>query len=281
MYNNDQFFDISPLASSFPARLGGRDAVAGDQIFSIVWVITGGCVCTVDRCGYGLKERQLMCLGPGKEYRLETSDRAQGFTIRFSGTFLEGAGHMIDLQYEDELCRLFSSPVALTIQEEMLEEMKGIGLRMKRENENVFLYRSQLLRRYLKIFLIYLSRHNARKEEEVFSTRSSPLVQRFMAMLEKEFRTVKTVNEYASQLAVTPNHLNVIIKKHTRYSAGYHIRQRVVLEAKRLALYSDTCMKEIAYLLGFSDTAHFSKFFKKSTGVNFSAFKRSQEMEMA
>jgi len=164
---------------------------------------------------------------------------------------------------------------------EMMDEMKGIAARMIKESENVFLYRSQLLRRYLKIFLIYLSRHNARKEEMEINTRSSQLVQKFMVMLEREFKTVKSVNEYASQLAVTPNHLNVIVKKHTRQPAGYHIRQRIVLEAKRLALYSDVCMKEIAYLLGFSDTAHFSKFFKKSTGINFSEFKRSREAEVA
>jgi YesN/AraC family two-component response regulator len=73
----------------------------------------------------------------------------------------------------------------------------------------------------------------------------------------------------------------VIVKRHTRQPAGYHIRQRIVQEAKRLALYSDVCMKEIAYLLGFSDTAHFSKFFKKSTGINFSEFKRRREPEAA
>ena len=59
------------------------------------------------------------------------------------------------------------------------------------------------------------------------------------------------------------NYLNEIIKKTTGYSAGYHIRQRVVLEAKRKAAYSDSCMKEIAYHLGFCDIAHFSKFFKE------------------
>jgi len=162
----------------------------------------------------------------------------------------------------------------------MVEEMKGVAARMMTESENLFLYRSQILRRYLRIFLIYLSRHNVRREEPMVYTRSAQLVQKFMVMLEKEFRTVKSVNEYASQLAVTPNHLNVIVKKHTRRSAGYHIRQRIVLEAKRLAIYSDVCMKEIAYLLGFSDTAHFSKFFKKSTGVNFSEFKRRREPEI-
>ena len=274
------FFDIAPLEPTLPFRRGGKGP-AQDNIFSIIWVITGRYIYTVDKVEYWLTDGQLICLGPGKEYGLKTGEIAEGFMIRFSGAFPEGNDHGVDLQYQDELYRLFSTPVALTIKMEMMDEMKGIAARMIKESENVFLYRSQLLRRYLKIFLIYLSRHNARKEEMEINTRSSQLVQKFMVMLEREFKTVKSVNEYASQLAVTPNHLNVIVKKHTRQPAGYHIRQRIVLEAKRLALYSDVCMKEIAYLLGFSDTAHFSKFFKKSTGINFSEFKRSREAEVA
>ncbi len=79
-----------------------------------------------------------------------------------------------------------------------------------------------------------------------------------------------------SILFVTPNYLNEIIKKITGYSAGYHIRQRITLEAKRMALYSDNSMKEIAYNLGFLDCAHFSKFFKTITGSNFTEFKKEK-----
>jgi AraC-like DNA-binding protein len=38
--------------------------------------------------------------------------------------------------------------------------------------------------------------------------------------------------------------------------------------------YSDAGMKEIAYNLGFLDTAHFSRFFKTFGGINFTEFKR-------
>jgi AraC family transcriptional activator of pobA len=43
-----------------------------------------------------------------------------------------------------------------------------------------------------------------------------------------------------------------------------------------MALYTGCSMKEIAYELGFLDAAHFSKFFKVVTGVNFSAFKKEK-----
>ena len=93
-------------------------------------------------------------------------------------------------------------------------------------------------------------------------------------MLDKNFREEKMVSSYAAQLYVTANYLNRIVKKNTGYSAGHHIRQRVVLEAKRMARYSDSGMKKIAYELGFLDSAHFSRFFKSFGGTNFSEFKR-------
>lgn len=81
---------------------------------------------------------------------------------------------------------------------------------------------------------------------------------------------------YYGLLSVTPNYLNEIVKKTTGRSASHHIRQRIVFEAKRQATYSDSCMKQIGYYLGFDDMAHFSKFFKMVTGINFTDFKKGQ-----
>src|SRR5450432_815874 len=82
------------------------------------------------------------------------------------------------------------------------------------------------------------------------------------------------VAEYAAQLLVIPNYLNRVVKRITGISAGHHIRQCIVLEAKRMGRYSGAGMKEIAYDLGFLDIAHFSRFFKTFGGANFSDFKK-------
>jgi AraC-like DNA-binding protein len=79
---------------------------------------------------------------------------------------------------------------------------------------------------------------------------------------------------YAVLLSVTANYLSKIVKKHTGFSVGHHIRQRVVLEAKRMARYSDSGMKEIAYEPGFFDSVHFSRFFKSVAGAKFTDFKK-------
>ena len=128
--------------------------------------------------------------------------------------------------------------------------------------------------RYFKIFLIYLTRTLDENSQSTEHSRVTELVKSFKELLDKNYKEKKFVAEYAAQLLVTPNYLNRILKNITGFSAGYHIRQRIVLEAKRMARYSAAGMKEIAYDLGFIDSAHFSKYFKTFAGINFSEFKK-------
>ena len=58
-------------------------------------------------------------------------------------------------------------------------------------------------------------------------------------------------------------------------TAKEYVQNRIILEAKREAYFTDRTGKEVAYYLGFEDPAHFSKFFKNCTGISFSEFRSS------
>jgi AraC-like DNA-binding protein len=128
----------------------------------------------------------------------------------------------------------------------------------------------------MKVFLITLKRLSKAVRQQFASSRKMRLFINFSSKLEKNFLTKRLVAEYASELSVTPNYLTEVVKKITGYSASYHIQQRMVQEAKRLAMYSDANMKVIAYTLGFDDLSHFSKFFKNAAGMNFTEFKKKR-----
>jgi AraC family transcriptional regulator, transcriptional activator of pobA len=145
---------------------------------------------------------------------------------------------------------------------------------MLREFENEQPHRMEILKRFFKIFLIYLTRKTDEHNQAIEHSRETELVKNFMELLDKNFKEKKMVAEYAGELSVTSNYLNRVVKKITGHSAGNHIRNRVVLEAKRMGRYSAAGLKEIAYQLGFLDSAHFSRFFKTFGGTNFSDFKK-------
>jgi AraC-like DNA-binding protein len=82
--------------------------------------------------------------------------------------------------------------------------------------------------------------------------------------------------EYAALLYVTPNNLNMLCKQLLGKAAGEVIRDRILLEAKRLLVNVDISIAEIAYKLSFTDHAHFTKFFKKETGETPDEFRKRQ-----
>jgi AraC family transcriptional regulator, transcriptional activator of pobA len=247
-----------------------------DNHFEIIWITKGSGRHWIDLQKYEIENNQLFFIKPGQVHRLQPIGEVEGYTISFTESFLSIEDHESDSIYHTSLFQLFADASGSVMTNDAVEEMRDITERMIKEFNSLHTYRTEILKRYFKIFLIYLTNQYSDTFQLTAQTRNMELVQKFMALLEKNFKTEKMVADYADHLSITPNYLNEIIKKTTGYPAGHHIRQRIVLEAKRQATYSGTCMKEIAYYLGFGDMAHFSKFFKNTTGMNFTEFKKEK-----
>lgn len=92
------------------------------------------------------------------------------------------------------------------------------------------------------------------------------LVQRFRGLVERDFAQRHRVSDYASELGVSPGHLNALCRTQLRQSASARIHGRLALEARRLLLYSDLTVAQVADRLGFGDPAYFSRFFRREAG---------------
>ncbi len=117
-----------------------------------------------------------------------------------------------------------------------------------------------------------------RAEGEGIAAKPGPydaLIGRFLDRLEEKFRTEKEVAAYAAALSKTPSHLNRASGLVLGKSASAVIRDRVILEARRELAYSARTISDIAYSLGFSDPAHFSRVFRQSTGQTPRLFRKA------
>ena len=104
------------------------------------------------------------------------------------------------------------------------------------------------------------------------------IVRRYNLLVENHYRTLHSVADYADRLNKSPKTLANLFALAHQPSPSHIIHSRIALEARRLLLYTDKSMKEIAFELGFSEAAHFSRFFKKQTGQPPSLFKESLMM---
>ncbi|GAA3950035.1 helix-turn-helix domain-containing protein [Chitinophaga oryziterrae] len=96
----------------------------------------------------------------------------------------------------------------------------------------------------------------------------------FEKLIEQFYTKKKLPKEYAEMLFITPNYLNTLCSKLTGRSAGDLIRNRILLEAKRLLVNSTLSVSEIAWELNFENNSYFSRFFKKYEGISPEKFKK-------
>jgi AraC-like DNA-binding protein len=267
-------FEIHTIDWVTKHRWGHQAAPHRHNYYQIIWVKEGAGTHLVDLEKFGISNDTVYCLAPGQIYLFNANEQTAGYVVSFTSEFLCLNEGNLELPYDPGFLHTHSHAPVIKVNEEMQHEMQEVMEKMIREYDNFFLLRAEILKGFLKIFLIYLTRQFQKPARYHSRSKNMELTNKFLVLLEKNYTTCKMVSDYAEELFVTSNYLNEIVKKVSGFPASYHIRQRIVLEAKRQAIYANASMKEIAYHLGFDDIAHFSKFFKNVSGMSFTEFKK-------
>ena len=241
--------------------------------YEMIWIRSGTGELTIDDLDMQLLAGNVYLFRPGQFRHLQHAHRIDGYYLTMQPDFFHFSGSEAMLLPGDNH-HAFDGAIVIETDEEVRQEAEDILIKLRREFTHYANTRGGIMKGLFRIFVLYLSQKMTRPAGQVLSGTEKDLVNRFMVSLKKHFTTRKMVADYAGEFCVTPGHLNRIVKKISGFPVSYHIQQQIVLEAKRLACYSDRSMKEIAYALGFDDLAHFSKFFKNNSGMNFSNFKK-------
>lgn len=80
---------------------------------------------------------------------------------------------------------------------------------------------------------------------------------------------------YADKINTSPQNLNAACRKAADKSASEVLAEFITSEAKRLLLYTNMSVSEISFALGFTDSSHFVKYFKRFTGQTPQLFRNS------
>jgi AraC family transcriptional activator of pobA len=100
------------------------------------------------------------------------------------------------------------------------------------------------------------------------------LVARLREQIETHLRSGLSVAQYAKALNVTPARLRAACMEVTGKTPMRVLEERLVLEAKRNLNYTNMTIAQIAYYLGFTDPAYFSRFFSKLCNESPASFRK-------
>jgi len=240
--------------------------------YEFLWIQKGRGVLVVDFQDYTLSGNEIYCLSPGQCRMMKETKDLRGYYIGVSKELYARMKGEMDFLFLDLLTGR-GKILCLTPGMEQVNELNAILQLMRKEYDANTLSRMDLLTGFLRIFMLYLSKGASPGSQGHKWNEETEKVIKYLQLVNDNFMDKKMVSDYARELALTPATLNYIVKKISGNSARYHIQQCIILEAKRQIIFDKARMKDLAYTFGFRDCAHFSRYFKNNSGMNYSSFR--------
>lgn len=264
--------------NSTPFRIIALDAGSGYDIlqphrhnyYEVFLFRKGGGLHTIDFQPYQIHDHSVHFISPGQVHLMQRGPESTGVILLFSREFYycQPGGEEL---YSFPFLHNSSVPPLLELSPEQFEGFQILVDQLKQEASAD----TDLIRTYLRLMLLKCRNHFHQKAA-LQTGRDLELFNNFRLLVEKHYRTLRQPAAYAAQLCITEKKLNLVCKAATGSSAGDFIRDRVLLEAKRLLHNADHSVKEIGYYLGFEDPSYFNRFFKTNTGTTAVGFRNQQ-----
>jgi len=268
-------FIFSPINKQFAT---GRSVLFNQyNHFTLVWISRGSGMLFLDMESFAIHPDTLYCVLPGQLYRLQIQGEKLGVEIHFTKDFIrDGVVALPKALIHPNPARQVKH---LECQGHLADEISDIFQEIDLEYSNDYPSRSEMLHGLLSLVISHFQQNDFPVNLNRIANNDKSIWIRFMDSVESNFRRQKQVREYAAELAVTPNYLTEVLRRVSGFSPRHHIHQRILLEAKRLAVSSSRPAVEIALDLGFDNPFTFSKFFKTLTGSTFTEFRRRYSIQ--
>lgn len=259
---------------------GESDSPHRHDYYAIILIEKGKGVHYVDFQKYDLEDSTVYFILPGQMHQLVPSEEPKGWVLAFTDDFLISNSISEKLINDIYLFNDYGQSPPLPLNQSQMQVYKSLIQQMELFSSSLTNYTDEALGSLVKLFLIQSNNHCSLIKEnnpQLIET-TNHLLRSFKQLLNSNYKSKHMVSDYADMLAVTADYLNKTVKNTTGKSAKEHIQSKLSIEAKRSLIFTNLSGKELAYELGFDESAHFNNFFKKTTGLTPTEFRSSVQL---
>jgi len=239
------------------------------DFFEVLFLTHGSGTHIIDNNSYKIEPPCIFFLSPGQAHKLELSEDVTGYIFLFTGEF-----YLLDKSNQN---KLLEYPFFFNVKQDnppllierasdqaFLESLfkKGSKEMIKTDQGS-----HELSHALLELILCSCERLYPPEQLEGVKQKGHVLVKRFRELIEEKYHQNLSIKDYADLLNVSENHLTHLVKERTSKTSKELIREKQIIEIKRLLKYSEYSISQIANHLNFKDQSYFTKFFKKSEGI--------------
>ncbi|WP_313184096.1 helix-turn-helix domain-containing protein [Sphingobacterium siyangense] len=249
---------------------------AGYKQYIKVLLLSKGTELQVDLAEYSVKQLSLFFVSPNQHLHIKKLGKEEGHFIFYNRNF-----YCIQIHDEEVACNglLFSNIYNMSMVELDNGEIPFFSYIFGQMTDEFGLNDTSLeemLRTYLKQLFIKSARlwkkQNLDKE---LNEQNSDLefFRKFTLLVDEHYKEKHHVADYAELLFMAPKTINHKFKRLNLPQPNDVIKNRILLEAKRLLVHTNLTAKEVGYELGYEDPAYFSRLFVQKSGETPSAFR--------
>jgi AraC-like DNA-binding protein len=242
--------------------------------YQVILITQGSGSQTIDFEQFEIKPGMICFMIPGQVHSWNIKDKVDGYVISFSENVYSSL--ISNPFYLDQFSFLrgISKDSAIDLKKESLKESVYFIKQIMNEIKKKDTFTLDKVSFHLLSLFINITRHHALSVKKQIPEQKQNILFNFRALVNQYYITKRLPKDYAPILYVTANYLNALCKDLLGRSAGQVIRDKILLEAKRLMVNVDLSISEIAYKLNFTDNSYFTKFFKKYTGLTPQEFRK-------
>jgi AraC-like DNA-binding protein len=274
---NHTAYKLDHLTTNFMAKRSGQfNVMHRHPVFHLIFITEGRGVFTIDDCATVPEPGLLYIISPNEWHQLCGDEERPLSDYECTFLFIDEKGmpaltHFYDIVEQNRNLQLPASfkqqpfEVPVHLQPLLLE-----GFQRILESQNSFFTKEHLgvmvLDLLLRVEEIILRIHGhdmdpANKPEDLTITTLKQFLRTHMG------RTIQ-LNELATLVHLTPNHLCKTFKAHTGETPMSYLHQIRMLEAKKLLAHTDLPVYLIAEKTGFEEASYFSKVFRKKYALS-------------
>lgn len=254
------------------------------NFFSFLFVKNGKGQYSIDEHTFEVEPHSIYFTNPSNYRTFSWQQLEDVLLITFDETFIKKyIGEDVYTDFPFLLTEIVRPKI---VADGFFRDIENLNLQILSEYKKNTPSRYKIIGHLLAVLLFRIKEHIWMDYNPIYEgNRSSQIVISFKRLLEQHYRelnagkadTAFRVQDYANAQNLHPNYLSSVIKSKTGKNITTWIAEKTLTEARSLLQNASITIKEITYKLGFSETAHFSNFFKKHEGVSPIQYRKSHQ----
>lgn len=274
--NDPEFFHVETIRSRARAFNWNIGIHSHPKLFQLIFIASGDATVILDGQQQHVQGPYLVSVPSSAVHGFVFEQDTTGYVVTVSNLVFEQTGLKQDLPNYDQFCET-AQTCALDIQ-----SLDHIPICQAFDQIYLEYQQDHLAKRavFLWTFFGILARMARQLPSCHPPTQLTAAEEKFgevKQLIEQHYREQRPIAELAELLNLSTLTLNRLCHKVAGKSFKELINSRLLLEAQRMLIYSTAPISSIAYEVGFSDPAYFTRFFTKWVGLSPSEFRNRRQ----